>query len=382
MAKKFGAKDTGERTAYWIDHVTVPTNNINAWNEWADMVLGLLPCPMAGLSSMERKHGIPVHCFHDIAETRKDADLPGLTPHHIGVFTVPEPMPEDVPGLGKATPRSALYVRTEDLDQHLARLEKADQWARNPGPGWSTLAGRRSDRGIPYSDSIRTAIGGEEGTVVYFEDPDGNQWEFWAPDEMPEGAMSSKTRLGVGRIARITFGCREVENNAEFFARYGGLEATAIGSNSEILVLPLAFGARLVYEKRDVKETRTKDGTGVGVHVALAVEKDDLLQMLEEMWADLPEWNADGSGDVVAEEGKFLPPHTEMHGSPVGRRWKQMLGRGDYFSDCDGHMFHFYGIYSNRKDGSLIDYDARETEEYLEDLAKEKGLEVPEHAPI
>ena len=30
--------------------------------------------------------------------------------------------------------------------------------------------------------------------MIYFEDPDHNQFEFWAPDRLPEGAMQKASR--------------------------------------------------------------------------------------------------------------------------------------------------------------------------------------------
>ena len=375
------AETLRRKIPHWIDHVGIGTNNINAWYEWSSMVLGLKPCPIDGLTTHERKRNVVVHGFLNITDSDSDDVEPGESPHHVGVFVAHEILPRNTAELGKATPSVAFYALPEDMDAHRERLEQADEFARNPGPGLSTLAGTRLQRGIPYSDPVRTTIGGEEGTVLYFEDPDGNQWEFWAPDEMPDGAMNNRTPFGVGRIARLSFGCAELERNAKFFSRYCGLEPIATESNFDTLVMPLVGGPRIIYQRLDGHDARAREKVGAGVHAALSLPADDLIPMLEEMWADLPENEPDGSG-IVADEGEFLPPHTEMHSSPVGRRWKEMLGRGDFFSDWDGNLFHFFGIYSNREDGALIDYETRSIEEYLHDLAEAKGLEIPQRAPV
>lgn len=169
-------KISGRIGAYWIDHVVVPTNKLNAWNEWSAIALGLRPGPLRGISTLERKRGIRTHCFLDIADGDGEDDIPGQRSHHIGVLVATETMAEDAAGLEKATPRTEFFVRPEDIDEHRARLERADQYARKPGSARSELAGALVERGIPYSHPIRTSIGGEEGTVIYFEDPDANQW--------------------------------------------------------------------------------------------------------------------------------------------------------------------------------------------------------------
>ena len=197
--------------------------------------------------------------------------------------------------------------------------------------------------------------------------------------------MSSQTPLGVGRIARISLGCCYLEGNAKFFARYCGLEPPTTDSSSDTLVLPLAGGPRTVYQRVYEPDHRTKEGLSLGVHVGLSVSAEDLIPMMEEIWHEFPEWEEDGSGDVVAEAEEFLPAHTEVRPGPVGRSWKRTLGRGDYFSDWDGHLFHFVGVSSDRKDGSLVDHKTRDPEDFLHDLAnlaESKRLHVSERTQV
>ena len=85
----------------------------------------------------------------------------------IGAFLQPENYPP-AKELGKDMPRCGFYIRPEDIDMHLRRLDQHK---------------------IPHTRPGKTAAEGEEGTVIYFADPDGNQYEFWAPVKMPEGAM-------------------------------------------------------------------------------------------------------------------------------------------------------------------------------------------------
>ena len=59
-----------------------------------------------------------------------------------------------------------------------------------------------------------------------------------------------------------------------------------------------------------------------------------------------------------------------------------MLGRGDYFADGEGHVFHFHGAINNRKNGPLIIYNSKNDEEYLVELALAKGLEIPDPAVV
>ena len=74
---------------------------------------------------------------------------------------------------------------------------------------------RRLDlHGIPRTDPLRTAAEGDEGIAIYFQDPDGNQFEFWAPDRMPKGAMDVCTAEGVGRVSSGVYGSRDLQRTA------------------------------------------------------------------------------------------------------------------------------------------------------------------------
>src|SRR5205085_2295256 len=77
-------------------------------------------------------------------------DLAG--PCHHGGFGQRDALPASN-GLGTTYPRYGLFIRQEDIPEHLARLD-ANQ--------------------VPHTDPIRTSAEGEPGTAIYWEDPDHN----------------------------------------------------------------------------------------------------------------------------------------------------------------------------------------------------------------
>ena len=79
---------------------------------------------------------------------------------HHGVMKSRSPLSRS-DGLGKGLPRHALFIRPQDVDQHLRRLDQYN---------------------VPHLVALRTSSDGEEGISIAWEDPDGNQFEFWAPD--------------------------------------------------------------------------------------------------------------------------------------------------------------------------------------------------------
>ena len=140
--------------AHWIDHFVVGTNDMVAWADWAVNGIGLTRRPFTGLTTAARKNNIKIICFlwWDGGSCR------------IGAFLQPEIYPP-ANELGKELPRCGFYVRPQDVDTHLRRLDRYK---------------------IPHTDPIKTAADGDEGAVIYLADPDGNQYEFWAPLHMPE----------------------------------------------------------------------------------------------------------------------------------------------------------------------------------------------------
>ena len=66
----------------------------------------------------------------------------------IGAFLQPEIYPPSKP-LGEDTPRCGFYIRPEDVDKHLGRLDR---------------------HRIPHTDPVQAAGDGDQGTVIYFAD--------------------------------------------------------------------------------------------------------------------------------------------------------------------------------------------------------------------
>ena len=326
---------------HWIDHVVVGTNDMNAWVQWAVNAIGVTPGPLGGLTTAERQRNQPIAIFLDIGDGSC----------HFGAFLQGEALPPSK-GLGKDTPRYGFFVLPEDLDEHLRRLDQ---------------------HGIPHSRPVRTAAEGDEGTAIYFEDPDGNQFEFWAPARMPEGAMEVCTPLKVGRISSVVYGSRNLQRTAAFFERFCDLrplDSSEIPEDS--LVLPLEGGARMVYNLVDEVDGRvTGHGPWFAMHAALTVREDAFFPNYRRMWDGMPEdTDVNERLRLSTADEDARPARTGLHGSPVGRKWKETYERGDEFYDWDGHAFHFVGGIATKRDGSLAVYRPKEPEEYLKQLVE------------
>jgi hypothetical protein len=326
---------------HWIDHYVVGTNNLSGWADWANKATGLPLRPINGLTTNMRKKNTPIFCFMwwDGGSCR------------IGAFLQPENYPP-AKKLGTDMPRCGFYIRPEDIDMHLRRLDQHK---------------------IPHSDPIRTAAEGDEGTVIYLADPDNNQYEFWAPVKMPEGAMEIATSEKVGRISHTVYGSRDLARTAVFFEKYCGIQPIQSPTIAEgMLVLRLRAGGRLVYKLVDqVDERVAGHSPWWDMHTALLVREEEFLPNYRRMWEGLPEEAGpkENLNDSREKEDAF-PARTGLHRSPVGYKWKEIYQRGDEFYDWDGHAFHFFGGIPLRNDGSLALYEGKEQEEYLRELAE------------
>lgn len=336
---------------HWIDHYVVGTNDMVAWVDWAVNATGITRRPIIGLTTAARKRNIKITSFlwWEGGSCR------------IGAFLQPEIYPAAKP-LGEDLPRCGFYIRPEDVNAHLRRLDQHK---------------------IPHSDPIRTAADGDEGTLIFFADPDGNQYEFWAPENMPEGAMEIATENHVGRISHAVFGARDLARTAEFFEKYCGIKAEQASKTAEgTLVLRMRAGGRLIYKLVDkVDERVSGHGTWWDMHTALTVRDEEFLPSYHRMWAGIPEEKGyKAELNLPIEQQEALPARTGLHRSPVGIRWKEICDRGDEFYDWDCHSFHFIGGRPLKADGSMALYEAIEQEHYLQDLAvslnkgSERGL--------
>ena len=293
-------------TIYWIDHAVVCTNDPDRWEAFH--------AKATGFRTLDPQAGVPLNIGYFMVGARS----------RLGGFTSRTPLPP-TKGLGHGLPRYGFYVRAADVDAHRRRLDAL---------------------GAAHSDPIRTSADGEAGTSICWQDPDGNQFEFWAPDVLPDGALVEATPFGVGRISHGVFESRDLARTAALFERYCMLEpAKSNDIAADRLVLPLAMGARLVFRKVDDLGGRT-EGCGLpDAHTALLVRREDYFPNYRRLWAELPEWDFDAkaNGGKPVENAGDLPTRTVKHGSPAGQKFKQLTGRGDDWIDWDSNMFHFYG---------------------------------------
>jgi hypothetical protein len=291
---------------YWIDHYVVGSNNLERWFDFQTKVLGAEPANLFGPPN-QRRIG-----FQDLTSCC----------HHGAMFS-PEPLPPSA-GLGKGLPRHGLFIRQADLDQHLRRLDQL---------------------GVPHLDPVRTSAEGDDGISIAWEDPDGNQFEFWAPDRLPEGAMSECTPLGVGRISHGVYESLDLQREADHFATFCALEPRqSTDVSADTLVLRLIGGARIVYKKVDTVSQRTGGWGKLGAaHAALVIRDEDFWSSYEYMWANVPEWEWDTEQGHFVGAGTDLPARTSRHGSPAGVEWFKLRGRGDDWYDWDTNCFHFMG---------------------------------------
>ena len=339
--------DQHNGAAHWIDHVVVPTNDMGSWVAWAENVIGVEHATIGGLTTAARRRNQPIATFLDIGDGSC----------HFGAFLQPEDL-EASAGLGNDYPRYGFFVNAADLETHIQRLD---------------------EQGVAHSEPLASTSEGVDGVAVRFQDPDGNQWEFWAPEEMPAGAMDVATSLGVGRISSAVYGSRDLQRTAGFFERYFGLQragsAGSAGIPEDTLVLPLEAGGRIVYHLTDGVDQRvTGHGPWFAMHAAFTVYDDQYMANYERLWAEVPEeaGTKESLGqDTPAEDAQ--PARTGLHGSPVGRKWKELYERGDEIYDWDGHAFHFIGGVAVQPDGSLATYRPKEQAAYLEELIASIG---------
>lgn len=328
-------EDQRPGTVYWIDHYTVGTNDVDRWIDFHERVLGARTRPV---TARRRTRGV----FQD------------LTNSHHGGFVMREPLPPRTE-LGTGYPRNALFIRPEDVDEQLRHLDEC---------------------GATHSDAIRTSADGDDGTAIYWEDPDGNQFEFWAPVRMPDGAMDDCGPLKIGRISHAVYASRNLQRTADFFDRYCALEPM-VGADvpADTLVLPLAAGGRLVFKLVETPGHRTS-GRGVyrDLHAALVVREEDFWPNYERVWAELPEWDFDEQNGRYEGDGASLPARSALHGSPAGRAWKGAFGRGDDWYDWDTNLFHYFvGV---PQGGSMATYEGHSIEDYMEEYLQSRGLPV------
>lgn len=326
-------------TVHWIDHYVVGTDDLDRWADFETKVIGAQSIEQGGPAG------------------RRFILFQNITPFcHHGATLSPDPLPPSA-GLGKGLPRFGLYIRQQDIEQHLRRLDELQ---------------------VPHLDPVRTSAEGEEGISIAWQDVDGNQFEFWAPDRLPAGAMTGCTPLGVGRISHGVFECRDLQRAADHFATYCNLQPLENADvETDTLVLPLMNGARLVYKQVESFGQRTGGwGKLAAAHAALVLRDEDFWPNYELMWANVPEWQLDSEQRRFVGAGPELPARTARHGSPGGMQWFQVRGRGDDWYDWDTNCFHFVG--GVPKDSTFTEYEGHTMDWHYPKYLEAHGLTAPQ----
>jgi catechol 2,3-dioxygenase-like lactoylglutathione lyase family enzyme len=296
---------------HWIDHFVAPTNSMIKWEKFVEEALGGHVAHKGGLSTGEYQRGGYVRSFYDVGR------------HEIGGFlqldTLPAPRP-----LGQGLPRYGFFVRREEIPGHLRRFDEL---------------------GVEHSDPMRISDGGDEGTVVYFRDPDANEFELWAPNSLPPGAMDSRNPTGLGRLSHVVLESRDLDRTLDF---HGELLALDPIYNADIpkdrLVLRLAGGGRIVFQKVDA-DAETRGGQQwFGVHSALTIRTEHWDDAYDRVWAR----TADGrkyagykDAPDIETRRQLVPPFTSHPGSVLRGEWGDPTRRGENFCDWDNNEFHF-----------------------------------------
>jgi len=319
---------------YWIDHYVIPVSDIERFDKFYTDVLGAKHRAMGGAGDAARRPqpGGERVLFTFVGDV------------HIGGATKAEAPPASK-GLGAGMPRYSYYVRPEDINEHLRRLDQFQ---------------------VPHTDAIRTSEEGEDGTAIRFEDPDGNQLEFWAPVNMPAGAMADETAVKVGRVGSAVFESRDLGRTADFYTELCGLDAlTNADVASDMLVLKMAAGGHLTFKKVDTLSERT-GGHIHPLHTALVVREDEMMKVYQKMWDRLPEWDHDPviRRRLPTEETQQLPARVGIHGSPSGQPWRSAFLRGDSFWDWDTNAFHW--VPAEPVDGSMAAPKTKSVWPYIE----------------
>lgn len=312
---------------HWIDHYVLCTEDVPRWARFHEQVLGAVTLPAA----TKTQPGV----FQDIGSIRH------------GGFKANQALPP-TKGLGAGLPRFGYYIEQNDVDAHLRRLRAA---------------------GAVYAEPVDDAGAGERGVSIKWQDPDGNQFEFWAPDTLPPGAMAGCGPERIGRISHGIYESRDLARTADFFKRYAELDPIRDAPVDDgVLAFRLASGGRIVYRRVDELGGRT---TGMGLrtmHTGLLVHEDAFLPNYDRLWAGIPEWDYDPDIGITTTEGPTLPARSVRHPSPAGRKFHALRHRGDDFFDWDTNLFHFFG--GTPRNGSLAVYEGRDIDTYLEEALR------------
>ena len=321
-------EDQRHGAAYWIDHYVVPTADTARWGTFYTNVLGAVPRSNEERPERPGRAESTLFTFVGLCHVGGSPRKDGLTP-------------------GTGNLRYSYFIRTEDVDEHLRRLDA---------------------NGVAHSGPIKTSEEGEDGIAINFADPDGNGLQLWAPARLPDGAMHNESPAKVGRISTAAFESRDLARTADFYGRFCGLDPLHSADLArDTIVFPLAGAGRLVFKEVERLGNRTL-GHAVyrALHTALVVRQDEFMPAMEQMYRELPEWDFDPEAlpSLTSAEAGALPARTCIHGSPQGPGWKRTLGRGDSFCDWDTNGYHF--VAGAPVDGSMTAFEPVSQNSFLE----------------
>ncbi|MBM2810639.1 MAG: hypothetical protein HW416_1398 [Chloroflexi bacterium] len=339
------AEDQRIGAVYWVDHYAVPSTDIERWKTFYRDVLGAGEVTDLGTGGDES------------SRTFMRVSPLGRRPY-AGTFRQVEALPPSR-GLGKGLPRYGYFIRHEDIDDHLRRLDTFQ---------------------VPHSDPARTSEFGQDGTVIYFEDPDQNQLELWAAEHLPPGAMDGAGPLGVGdKLSTAVLESRDLDRTASFYSKFFKVEPTRSADiPNDTLAFALAGGGVLAFKKADSLAGRTGGVRKLrgGIHTAFVVREDEFLDAYHGFWAALPD-SDESDRDV---DPTSLPPRMYNSAGKLSRggtmyeppaSWE---GHGESWYDWDTNFMHLIG--GVPEGGSMANYRSI----YLEDRWVEKGP-APEGRP-
>jgi hypothetical protein len=187
--------------------------------------------------------------------------------------------------------------------------------------------------------------------------------------------MASATSVGVGRISHAIYESRDLERAADHFDTYCAVEPEINSdTDKDTLVLRLVGGVRIIYKRVDSMQQRTGGfGKLQATHAALVTRDEDFWSNYERMWQRLPEWDWDRETQSFVGAGADLPARTARPGSPAGRRWYDIRGRGDDWYDHDTNCFHFMGGAPRSRDFS--EYEPHTMDWHLPRYLEERSSE-------
>ncbi|MBV9119216.1 MAG: VOC family protein [Chloroflexi bacterium] len=295
----------------WIDHFVVPSNDLPKQGKFMEDVLGGYVRFNLPLTTQARMRGTPIGSFYQVGRY-----------HDIGVFLQDKMLPASKP-LGQGCPRFGFYIRESDIDFHLKRLDEA---------------------GVEHSEPVHTAAEGEEGTAIFLLDPCGNQYEFWAPRELPAGAMESDNPTRVGRISHIVAESTNLNRTAAFYQELCGLDAIENGDIAgDTLALRLLGGGRIIYKQvQELDERTLGHNIWAGAHMALVVPDEEFVAAYQRFWDQLPESEV-AFGKLSSVKEAEIKPRTELHGFIANYGKPDETKRGTYVYDPDTTGFHLMG---------------------------------------